>query len=143
MKEIFVRRYDQKIPPVPLLDEARALLVIGLHADRRSVQARARAKGMKIFFIDPEGLMENGTFKEYPIEGAREGDTIVRSEATPAPPAPVQAPGRHPLTVNRPEAKPPDTCGPASATAAAASPKTSPLSPTASANSAPPAPPHS
>ncbi|MCX4663549.1 hypothetical protein [Streptomyces uncialis] len=84
MKEIFVRRYDQKIPPVPLLDEARALLVIGLHADRRSVQDRARAKGMKIFFIDPEGLMENGTFKEYPIEGAREGDTIVRSEATPA-----------------------------------------------------------
>ncbi|WP_178391159.1 hypothetical protein [Streptomyces uncialis] len=84
MKEIFVRRYDQNVPPVPLLDEARALLVIGLHTDRRSVQARARAKGMKIFSIDPEGLMENGTFKERPIEGVREGDTIVRSEATPA-----------------------------------------------------------
>ncbi|GAA2252991.1 hypothetical protein GCM10010232_47000 [Streptomyces amakusaensis] len=84
LKEVFVRRYDQKIPPVPLLDQARALLVIGLHADRRSVQARARAKGMKIFYVDPEGLMENGTFEEYPIEGAREGDTIVRAEATPA-----------------------------------------------------------
>jgi hypothetical protein len=84
LKEVFVRRYDQKIPPVPLLDDAKALLVIGLHADRRAVEARARAKGMKIFFIDPEGLMENGVFKEYPIEGAREGDVVVRAEAIPA-----------------------------------------------------------
>jgi hypothetical protein len=45
LPEVFVRRYDQKIPPVPLLDEARSLLVIGLHADSRAVQARARAKG--------------------------------------------------------------------------------------------------
>ncbi|MGW5257640.1 hypothetical protein ACWERW_32680 [Streptomyces sp. NPDC004012] len=78
------RRYDQKIPPVPLLDEARSLLVIGLHADRRAVQARARAKGMRIFYVDPEGLMENGVCKEYPIEGAREGDTVVRAAAIPA-----------------------------------------------------------
>ncbi|MFF3517721.1 hypothetical protein [Streptomyces sp. NPDC002573] len=84
LPEVFVRRYDQKIPPVPLLDEARSLLVIGLHADRRAVQARARAKGMRIFYVDPEGLMENGVFKEYPIEGAREGDTVVRAAAIPA-----------------------------------------------------------
>ncbi|MGP4089641.1 hypothetical protein [Streptomyces sp. KR55] len=84
LEEVFVRRYDQKIPPVPFLDEARALLVIGLHADRRAVQARAREKGMKIFYVDPEGLEENGVFKEYPIEGAREGDIVVRAEAIPA-----------------------------------------------------------
>ncbi|WP_216372960.1 hypothetical protein [Streptomyces tailanensis] len=84
LPEVFVRRYDQKIPPVPLLDEAKALLVVGLHADRREVQARARERGMRIFYVDPEGLMENGTFKEYPIEGAREGDVVVRSEAIPA-----------------------------------------------------------
>jgi len=84
LPEVFVRRYDQKIPPVPLLDEAKALLVVGLHADRREVQRRAREKGMKIFFVDPEGLMENGEFKEYPIEGARAGDVVVRQEATPA-----------------------------------------------------------
>ncbi|MEV3981783.1 hypothetical protein [Nonomuraea sp. NPDC049758] len=81
LPEVFVRRYDQKIPPVPLLDQAKALLVVGLHADRRAVQARARAKGMKIFYVDPEGLMENGSFKEYPIEGARAGDIIVRQAA--------------------------------------------------------------
>jgi hypothetical protein len=84
LPECFVRRYDQKIPPVPLLDEAKALLVIGLHADRRAVQARAREKRMKIFYVDPEGLEENGAFKEYPIEGAREGDVVVRKEAIPA-----------------------------------------------------------
>jgi hypothetical protein len=84
LDEVFVRRYDQKIPPVPLLNQAKALLVIGLHADRRSVQARAREKGMKIFYIDPEGLMENGLFKEYPIEGARDEDVVVRQQAIPA-----------------------------------------------------------
>lgn len=84
LPEVFVRRYDQKIPPVPLLPEAKALLVIGLHADRRAVQARAREKGMKIFYVDPEGLEENGVFKEYPIEGAREGDIVIRQEAIPA-----------------------------------------------------------
>ncbi|QXE37093.1 hypothetical protein KQY30_25625 [Streptomyces sp. GMY02] len=84
LEEVFVRRYDQKIPPVPLLDDAKALLVVGLHADRRAVQARARARGMKVFFVDPEGLVENGVFKAYPIEGAREGDVVVRQEAIPA-----------------------------------------------------------
>ncbi|MFD9394162.1 hypothetical protein ACFWBB_26520 [Streptomyces sp. NPDC060000] len=83
LPEVFVRRYDQKVPPVPLLDEAKALLVVGLHADRREVQRRAREKGMRIFYVDPEGLTENGAFKEYPIEGAREGDVVVRGEAIP------------------------------------------------------------
>ncbi|MFD5696548.1 SIR2 family protein [Streptomyces lasiicapitis] len=84
LEECFVRRYDQKIPPVPFVDGAKALLVIGLHADRREVQRRARERGMKIFFVDTEGLEENGVFREYPIEGAREGDTIVRQAAIPA-----------------------------------------------------------
>lgn len=84
LRELFVRRYDQKIPPVQFEQDAKALVVVGLHADRRAVQARARERGMKIFYIDPEGLMENGVFKEYPIEGAREGDVIVRKGAVEA-----------------------------------------------------------
>lgn len=35
LAEHYVRRYDQKIPHVPFLPEARALLVVGSHADRR------------------------------------------------------------------------------------------------------------
>ncbi|WP_181958242.1 hypothetical protein [Nonomuraea deserti] len=62
-----------------LLDEAKALLVIGLHADRRTVQARARERGMRIFYVDPEGLVQNGVFEEYPIE---EPATATSSSAT-------------------------------------------------------------
>ncbi|MFJ4003361.1 hypothetical protein ACIPWL_07890 [Streptomyces sp. NPDC090023] len=65
LAECFVRRYDQKIPPVPLLAEARALLVIGLHADRRSIEKRARERGMKVFFVDTEGLHEFGRYLPY------------------------------------------------------------------------------
>ncbi|MFC4054094.1 hypothetical protein ACFOY4_30755 [Actinomadura syzygii] len=84
LDEAFVRWYDQKIPPVPTPQQARALLVIGLHADRRAVQARARERGLKIFYVDPEGLIENGEFRSYPIEGARKGDIVVKSAAVPA-----------------------------------------------------------
>lgn len=84
LEECFVRRYDQKIPPVPILPEAKALLVVGNHADRRAVQLRAREAGKRIFFVDPEGLMERNEWVDYPVEGAREGDILCRSEAIPA-----------------------------------------------------------
>ncbi|GGZ82028.1 hypothetical protein ACFOOM_22250 [Streptomyces echinoruber] len=84
LQEAFMRRYDQRTPHMPFPDDAKALLVIGLHADRRQVQARARERGLPIFYLDPEGVTENGVYKPYLIEGAREGDVVVRSEATPA-----------------------------------------------------------
>ncbi|RKE02878.1 hypothetical protein [Streptomyces sp. TLI_171] len=79
--EAFMRRYDQRTPHMHYPAGARSLLVIGLHADRRAVQARARKLGLKVFYLDTEGVTENGIHKEYLIEGAREGDVIVRSEA--------------------------------------------------------------
>ncbi|MEV8100153.1 hypothetical protein [Kitasatospora sp. NPDC085879] len=84
LPEAYMRRYDQRTPHMDFPDDAKALLVIGLHADRRAVQERARERGLKIFFLDTEGVTENGIYKPYPIEGAREGDVVVRSEATPA-----------------------------------------------------------
>ncbi|MFI9391715.1 hypothetical protein ACIG53_12610 [Streptomyces bauhiniae] len=83
LTECFVRRYDQKIPPVPFLAEAKALLVIGLHADRRSIEKRARERGMKVFFVDTEGLEEFGQYLPYPLEGPQDGDVVVRAEAIP------------------------------------------------------------
>ncbi|MFJ2906232.1 MULTISPECIES: hypothetical protein [unclassified Streptomyces] len=83
LEECFVRRYDQKIPPVPFLPEAKALLVVGLHADRRSVQRRARERDMKVFYVDTEGLEEFGTYMPYPLEGPQDGDVIVKAEAIP------------------------------------------------------------
>ncbi|MFH8218555.1 hypothetical protein ACH4C2_05110 [Streptomyces sp. NPDC018057] len=84
LEEAYMRRYDQRTPYMPVPEGARSLLVIGLHADRRAVQARARQMGLKVFFLDTEGVMENGNHKPYLIEGAREGDVVVRSEAAPA-----------------------------------------------------------
>ncbi|WP_435245128.1 hypothetical protein [Streptomyces tendae] len=84
LEEAFMRRYDQRIPYMPFPPEAKALLVVGLHADRRNVEARARDLGLPVFYLDTEGLTENGVYKPYLIEGAREGDVVVRSEAIPA-----------------------------------------------------------
>ena len=81
LPECYVRRYDQQVPDVPFLPEARALLVVGSHADRRRVQDRARQRGLPVFFVDPEGFWEGGDFVPYPVEGAREGDHICRREA--------------------------------------------------------------
>ncbi|MEV6574877.1 hypothetical protein [Streptomyces sp. NPDC051577] len=84
LEEAYMRRYDQRTPHMPFPAGAKSVLVIGLHADRRNVQARARELGLKIFYLDTEGVTENGVHKAYPIEGAREGDVVVRSEAIPA-----------------------------------------------------------
>ncbi|MFE7670810.1 hypothetical protein ACFU5N_01175 [Streptomyces albidoflavus] len=84
LEEAYMRRYDQRVPHMPFPEEAKAILVIGLHADRRAVQARARERGLPVFYLDTEGLTEHGEYKPYLVEGAREGDVIVRSEAIPA-----------------------------------------------------------
>lgn len=58
-------------------------MVVGLHADRRSVQKRARERGMKVFFVDTEGLEELGRYMPYPLEGPQDDDVIVKAEAIP------------------------------------------------------------
>lgn len=81
LEECFVRRYDESIPPIPLLPEARSLLVVGNHADRRKVQARARERGMKIFYLDPEGFWIDGRFAPYPLEGVQDGEVLCQQPA--------------------------------------------------------------
>jgi len=81
LKEHFLRRYDESIPSVEFLPEAKSLLVIGSHADRRRVQARARAKGLPIIYLDPEGYLVEGRFVAYPLEGPRTGDFLCRTTA--------------------------------------------------------------
>lgn len=81
LPECFVRRYDQRIPDVPFLPDARSLLVVGNHADRRAVQARARQRGMKLFYLDPEGFWLNGQFSPYPLESPQTNDILCQKEA--------------------------------------------------------------
>ncbi|MFE9659280.1 hypothetical protein [Streptomyces sp. NPDC005955] len=83
LPEAYMRRYDQRTPSMEYPPQARSLLVVGLHADRRHVQQRARERGLRVFYLDTEGVKEHGVHKEYLIEGARAGDVIVRSEAIP------------------------------------------------------------
>jgi hypothetical protein len=87
LTEHCVRRYDEIIPDVPLLPEARSLLVIGSHADRRAVQARARDAGKRVFYLDPEGFRMGGVFMPYPLESPQTGDWVCRQAAAEGLPA--------------------------------------------------------
>lgn len=80
--ELCVRRYDEIVPSVSFNPRARALLVIGCHADRRRIQARARAADLRVVFLDPEGFVTpDGGFSPYPIEGCKDGDFLRRARA--------------------------------------------------------------
>nr|WP_203598460.1 hypothetical protein [Streptomyces sp. SID7909] len=87
LDECFMRRYDQAVPDVEWVDGAKALLVVGLHADRRKVQARARERGMQVVYLDPEGFWHDGGFMPYPLEGPQDGDLVCRATAAEALPA--------------------------------------------------------
>ncbi len=83
--EQYVRRYDEIIPPVRFDPRAKALLVVGSHADRRRVQHRARQRGLRVVFCDPEGFRdEAGKFIPYPLEGPQDEDLLCRRGATQA-----------------------------------------------------------
>ena len=82
LPELFLRRYDEAIPPISISPQARSLLVIGSHADRRRVQARARAAGLKVFYLDPEGYHVGNRFIKYPLESVTDLDVLCRKGAS-------------------------------------------------------------
>lgn len=82
LSELFLRRYDETIPAVSFQKEAQSLLVIGSHADRRRVQARARSQGLQVVFLDPEGYYIDNEFIAYPLEGPQDQDFICQQPAT-------------------------------------------------------------
>jgi hypothetical protein len=84
LPEISLRRYDWE-PYYPTLTydpRARSLLVVGVHADRRLVQMRARASGLKVVFVDPEQYVSpDGQLIHYPVEAPQDDDLFVRATA--------------------------------------------------------------
>ena len=59
---------------------AKSLLVVGCHADRRGIEKRARERGLKIIYIDPEGWWVDGKFLAYPLESPQHTDLIYRND---------------------------------------------------------------
>jgi hypothetical protein len=84
LPEISLRRYDWEpyYPSIAYDPRARSLLVVGVHADRRLVQMRARARGLRVIFIDPEQYVSpDGQLIHYPVEAPQDGDLFVRATA--------------------------------------------------------------
>jgi hypothetical protein len=84
LPEISLRRYDWE-PYYPRIEHdprARSLLVIGVHADRRLVQMRARERGLKVVYIDPETYVApDGRDISYPVEAPQSEDAFCRTTA--------------------------------------------------------------
>jgi len=84
LPEISLRRYDWG-PYYPRIEHdprARSLLVIGVHADRRLVQMRARERGLTVVFIDPESYVApDGRAIRYPVEAPQRDDVFLRATA--------------------------------------------------------------
>jgi hypothetical protein len=84
LPEISLRRYDWEpyYPTISHDPRARSLLVVGVHADRRLVQMRARERGLKIIFVDPEEYVSpDGSKIRYPVEAPQNDDLFVRATA--------------------------------------------------------------
>jgi len=84
LPEISLRRYDWG-PYYPRIEHdprAKSLLVVGVHADRRLVQMRAREQGLKVMFVDPEAYVApDGSAIPYPVEAPQRDDLFVRATA--------------------------------------------------------------
>lgn len=92
MPEMSLRRYDteayfplyrdERQEDIEFHPAARSLLVIGVHADRRLAQMRARQRGLRVIYIDPERyLAPDGSSIPYPVEAPQDGDLFVRMTA--------------------------------------------------------------
>lgn len=85
--EISLRNYDWEpyYPKVSYDPRAKSLLVVGVHADRRLIQMRAREQGLQVIFVDPEAYVApDGTRIHYPVEAPQDEDLFVRSTASDA-----------------------------------------------------------
>lgn len=92
MDELSLRRYDTEpyfrtmkdslLQEIDFDSRAKTLLVVGVHADRRLAQIRARELGLRVIFIDPERYVApNGDIISYPVEAPQDFDLFVRMTA--------------------------------------------------------------
>lgn len=82
--EKYVRKYSDSIfPDIVFHKEAKSLIVVGTHADRRHIQQSARRNKLKVIYIDPEGYYrKDGSFACCPLESIKKGDILIREPAS-------------------------------------------------------------
>jgi len=55
---------------------------VGVHADRRLAQMRARERGLTIVYVDPERYIDpQGRAIPYPVESPQSGDRFIQLTA--------------------------------------------------------------
>lgn len=107
LEETSLRRYDTdpyypsgKLGSAVSIDfdcRARSLIVVGVHADRRLAQLRARERGLTIVYVDPEQYVSpEGRTIPYPVEAPQNGDRFVQMRAGDAFPRVLQSLGIRP-----------------------------------------------
>lgn len=84
LRERYVRRYDEAniIPEIKFHPNAKSLVVVGSHADRRKIQQSARSQGLKVIYLDPEGYLTPKGKVSYPLESLKKEDLYLNEGAT-------------------------------------------------------------
>ena len=80
LKELYIRKFSEKdlFPKINFSKDAKSLLVVGVHADRRNVQKSARKSGLNIIYLDPECFFDDtGNWFGYPLESIQNSDYLI------------------------------------------------------------------
>lgn len=85
MSEHYMRRFEDvhNLPEITFHANAKALVVVGSHADRRKLQEKARNAGLQVIYVDPERYFDDqiGRYYDYPLEAPQDNDIIYRMTA--------------------------------------------------------------
>ncbi len=84
VRERYVRKIAATAPAknIHFSPKAKSLIVVGVHADRRRIQKKAREFGLQLIYVDPEGFWgEEGNFIPYPLESIQKEDLLISLKA--------------------------------------------------------------
>lgn len=83
LPEKYLRVFESTlyIPKIEFHKDAKSLVVIGNHADRRQVIRAARKAGLKVLYVDPEGYNIDEKFIPYPLVETLKTDYLLKTTA--------------------------------------------------------------
>ncbi len=85
LPEHYLRKFDDShlFPDVDFSPEAKALVVVGSHADRRKIQEKARVHGLQVIYVDPQHYEDDTNHEsyQYSIEAPQDDDILVAMTA--------------------------------------------------------------